>query len=415
VKPQEPIPHNYSIRSLNWIFALSSLGLLLVTGIMVGYDYIRGWKWFQREFMRMQRERIEADIHAAETSTNKKQLAALDEQVRATEIEIAKNRQQYLLAQKDLDGWEGRHYAADQDYRFAKANLDAQRYVAELSVVQKRDDAAAQQADYRRQDAHVHDLLVRLEDVTRSREASKGRVDQWLKKIKEAEDKKKELTASADLFKKQLELVNIKAGSTNWILNLPMLDFVNPTLKVDQVVLPDLFIDMNYMRVPRVDRCQTCHRSIDTPGFESKKEAERLSREIQQKLDSVQIPTEKRADAEKEIERLKRITDAATDTLNPWRTHPRLDTFVGSSSPHPLLEFGCTACHRGQDRATEFGRAGHVPTADLVAGGLEEGSNDPRPGVDVAVDLGQRMGDGQRLDRRRGSENHDGGSLRGRA
>jgi len=361
VKPQEPIPHNYSIRSLNWIFALSSLGLLLVTGIMVGYDYIRGWKWFQREFMRMQRERIEADIHAAETSTNKKQLAALDEQVRATEIEIAKNRQQYLLAQKDLDGWEGRHYAADQDYRFAKANLDAQRYVAELSVVQKRDDAAAQQADYRRQDAHVHDLLVRLEDVTRSREASKARVDQWLKKIKEAEDKKKELTASADLFKKQLELVNIKAGSTNWILNLPMLDFVNPTLKVDQVVLPDLFIDMNYMRVPRVDRCQTCHRSIDTPGFESKKEAERLSREIQQKLDSVQIPTEKRADAEKEIERLKRITDAATDTLNPWRTHPRLDTFVGSSSPHPLLEFGCTACHRGQDRATEFGRAGHVP------------------------------------------------------
>ncbi|MGZ7041765.1 MAG: c-type cytochrome, partial [Thermoanaerobaculia bacterium] len=43
--------------------------------------------------------------------------------------------------------------------------------------------------------------------------------------------------------------------------------------------------------------------------------------------------------------------------------HPKLDLFVGSASPHPLLEFGCTACHRGQDRATEFGRAGHTPAS----------------------------------------------------
>src|SRR5205823_3160479 len=50
-----------------------------------------------------------------------------------------------------------------------------------------------------------------------------------------------------------------------------------------------------------------------------------------------------------------------TEALNPFRTHPRLELFVGSASPHPLLEFGCTGCHRGQDRATEFGRAGHIP------------------------------------------------------
>src|SRR5205085_2538310 len=256
---------------------------------------------------------------------------------------------------------EGKHYAADQDYRFAKANLDAQRYVAELSVVQKRDDAAAQQADYKRQSDHVQGLLLHLQDATRDRDAAKARVDQWLKKIKDAEDKKKELNASIDLYNKQLQTVDMKPGSTNWILNLPMLDFVNPTLKIDQVVLPDLFVDVNYMHVPRVDRCMTCHRSIDTPGFESKKEAARLEKELQAKLDSFQIPQEKRKDTEDRIAQLKRIQDAPYDTLNPWRTHPKLDTFVGSASPHPLLEFGCTACHKGQDRATEFGRAGHVP------------------------------------------------------
>src|SRR5437870_8276083 len=103
MKPQEPIPHNYSIRSLNWIFALSSIGLLAATGIMVGYDYIRGWKWFQREFMRMQQERIEQDLRAADSAANRRQLAALDEQMRANEQDIARHRQQYLLAQKDLD------------------------------------------------------------------------------------------------------------------------------------------------------------------------------------------------------------------------------------------------------------------------------------------------------------------------
>src|SRR5947209_12768315 len=123
MKPQEPIPHNYSIRSLNWIFAVSSIGLLVATGIMVGYDYIRGWKWFQREFMRMEQERIESDLRDAERTANNKQLASLDEQMRANEVEIARHRQQYLLAQKELDSWEGKHYAADQDYRFAKANL----------------------------------------------------------------------------------------------------------------------------------------------------------------------------------------------------------------------------------------------------------------------------------------------------
>jgi len=359
MKPQEPIPHNYSIRGLNLIFLWSSLGLLAVTGLMVGYDYIRGWKWFQREFMRMQQERIEQDIQVEQAGTNKAQLAELDKQFRASEVEIAQHRSQYTVAQKDLDRWEGIHYAADQDYRFAKANLDAQRYIAEEAVVQKRKEAAAQQAEYKSRESHVTDLNARLQEVTRKRDEAKARVDLWLSKIKAVEDKRKELNANIDLLNKQLTTVELKGP--NLLLNLPMLDFINPTLKIDQVVIPDMLVDVNYMGVPRVDRCMTCHRAIDRPGFESKKEAARLAQELQQKLDGFQIPQEKREETEKRIAELKRIQDAPLDTLNPWRTHPKLDTFVGSASTHPLLEFGCTGCHRGQDRATEFGRAGHVP------------------------------------------------------
>jgi cytochrome c2 len=363
MKPQEPIPHNYSIRGLNWIFALSSIGLLVVTGLIVGYDYIRGWKWFQLEFMRMQQERITQEIQTAQGAENKQQFADLDAQDRKSSLELARHRDQYLTAQKRLDALEGDHYRADQDYRFAKANLDAQRYITEASAVQHLSDAARQQSEFERQTKHLAELQVHLQEVTRQRDAAKANVDQWLKKIKDAEDKRKELTASVDLLKKQLTTVDMKPFSTNWILSQPMLDFVNPVLKIDQVVLNDLSIDMNYMNVPRVDRCVTCHRAIDTPGWESKAEAARLSQELQQKLDGYQIPVDKRKETEEQIAQLKRTQDAPSDILNPWRTHPKLDLFVGSASAHPILEYGCTVCHRGQDRATEFGRAGHTPAS----------------------------------------------------
>ncbi|MFM8893317.1 MAG: hypothetical protein ACKOTB_17180 [Planctomycetia bacterium] len=38
----------------------------------------------------------------------------------------------------------------------------------------------------------------------------------------------------------------------------------------------------------------------------------------------------------------------------PYSTHPRLDLFVGSTSPHPMQTFGCTICHQGQGSATSF-------------------------------------------------------------
>ncbi len=89
MKPQEPIPHNYSMGRLNAIFAFSALGLLVFTGLMVGYDYVRGWKWFQWEFLRIQQDRLESQLRSAKQEEDKTQLAALDQQVKAQELSIA--------------------------------------------------------------------------------------------------------------------------------------------------------------------------------------------------------------------------------------------------------------------------------------------------------------------------------------
>ena len=46
---------------------------------------------------------------------------------------------------------------------------------------------------------------------------------------------------------------------------------------------------------------------------------------------------------------------------NPYISHPRLDLFVGSTSPHKMQEVGCTICHEGQGNGTDFKWASHSP------------------------------------------------------
>ena len=45
----------------------------------------------------------------------------------------------------------------------------------------------------------------------------------------------------------------------------------------------------------------------------------------------------------------------------PYTSHPRLDLFVGSLSPHKLADVGCTVCHEGGGTATEFKFVSHTP------------------------------------------------------
>jgi mono/diheme cytochrome c family protein len=51
----------------------------------------------------------------------------------------------------------------------------------------------------------------------------------------------------------------------------------------------------------------------------------------------------------------------------PFASHPRLDLFVGSMSPHPMQKFGCTICHQGQGSATSFEYASHTPSSPQQA------------------------------------------------
>jgi len=53
----------------------------------------------------------------------------------------------------------------------------------------------------------------------------------------------------------------------DYFRNAPLLDFMAPTIKVQQIILPNVVDDVNFIRVPKMDRCQTCHLAIDKKGY----------------------------------------------------------------------------------------------------------------------------------------------------
>jgi len=59
--------------------------------------------------------------------------------------------------------------------------------------------------------------------------------------------------------------------------------------------------------------------------------------------------------------------------------HPRPELFVADGSTHPHRDFGCTVCHGGAGRTTDFWAAGHVPASDDEAAAWRERWGRERP------------------------------------
>jgi cbb3-type cytochrome oxidase cytochrome c subunit len=107
---------------------------------------------------------------------------------------------------------------------------------------------------------------------------------------------------------------------------------------IRQIVLPELTQDLHFRQIGRCDRCVTCHMGIE-----------------RKPKNDEQVPLTPGPD------HIVAAIGKGGDTAQPFATHPRLDLFVGASSPHPMGDFGCTVCHEGQGNATDFRWASHAP------------------------------------------------------
>ena len=308
-----------NMKPQNLLFAASSVLLLLVTVWMVMDDYSRGWKGYQKEFARIEADRARADLQTARENLDQEQLAALRQELEQARAGLEQQAGQMREAEAALREGETLTYKDDLKFRTVKSTYDAVKFDYEEALHKGSPAAAGLRQEMDELERQIDELKIALLEHGKATAAAEQTIAELTRERDTIEGQIAELTSELERPQTKLDTVAPEGlmGVAIGMLNAPMLDFLAPTIKIQQVVLNEMPLDINFTKIPRADRCQSCHLAADRVGFEDEEE--------------------------------------------PFRSHPRLDLFVGSSSSHPIDRFGCTPCHGGRDRAVEFVYATHTP------------------------------------------------------
>jgi mono/diheme cytochrome c family protein len=318
--PAEPIDHHYDIPRLNRSFFWTGLALTVVFVVMIIADYSRDWKTIQRAFMRLDARMTREAAIAARTKALDEEHRKLIADLKAARAEVATQQGAIRKLEAKLRDLDPKIYLADQQYKFTKASFDAERYKYEDALANAPRSAPGVKKSLDRIVRELDERTLRLAQLKQEQTGTQAEVDRINAGRKQIETSIEKRTAEFRLARQKFG--TLKQDALFELRNSPILDMINPSLRIQQVQLPDQFINVNFMKIPKVDRCTTCHVAADRKGFEDPK--------------------------------IKPI----------FRTHPRIHSMVGSESMHPATTFGCTPCHGGRDRATSFWSAGHSPETE---------------------------------------------------
>ena len=317
------VGHAYNIDFLNVVFAASSLFVLFSTMWMVWDDYDREWKNYQRDFRDLEREVTSAGLAQAEQEIDRARVAELEALRAEAERQLAANAAQVAGLEDQLADVNRQLFVATQNFNFTKANYDVDRFAFEVRREEAHADGHGDEEVGGRDEVDaLYDRWVEegleVERLTAERDALRARIGEFNAEVDAVNDELGALTGEADRLR-GLAADMAPNLIDDYLLNAPLLDFMAPTLTVRQTITPNVVDDVNFIRVPKMDRCQTCHLAIDLAGYE--------------------------------------------DYPQPFRTHPNLDTYVGSASPHPLETTGCTVCHEGMGQSISFVDVAHSPSS----------------------------------------------------
>jgi cytochrome c2 len=297
---------------MNLVFALSSIGLLVALSYMMWVDYNREWKKHQIQFNKLEVTLTQQQIQGVLGKVDAARRQQLEEAIARGKKEEQARSAEIAKAQAEAERLHGKWYATDQNYRFTKARIDVARYDSEEAAHQKHSDAAAKLKKLRDLEDQWRDYRLALEKVTAEEDAAKAKVADLEKTRLDAQKAETELFAEKTRLEDKLR----KLQAAALVRNLPILDLANPSLKVNQIITANLMDDVIFTGTPKVDRCTTCHLGIDKKGHEGDKQ--------------------------------------------PFTTHPNMDLYL--AGPHPVERVGCTVCHQGRGRATNFVGAVHTPS-----------------------------------------------------
>jgi len=322
--PAEPIDHHYNIPRLNRVLAASGIALTVIFVGMVVEDYARGWKKIQRAFMALDTRKTRQIALEARQEARGGERQRLRAELASARKELRSERGRLRALRERVKKLEPRVYLADQESKFTRASFDAQRYKYEDALSNDPDSAPGEKRKLDKLQQELDAKSLRLAEVKKEEAGVQAEIDRMTSRVEEVNASIEKLTADYRLAAQKFASLKRDSETLLRARNWAILDMVNPSLRVQQVQLPDHFNNVNFMRIPRVDRCTTCHVAAERKGFEEAKNS-------------------------------------------VFRSHSRQNLMVASDSGHPFNLFGCTPCHGGRDRASSFWSAGHSPESPREA------------------------------------------------
>ena len=260
------VGHAYNIDFLNVVFAACSVFLFLSVVWMIWDDFDRDWKNTQRRFTDLQYQVTQAQYRQAAGKVDKTKLAQLQAQLDAAKKNVVANQKKVDDLQAKRDAVDIRLDRAQRDYQYAKAQYDHDKYDFEstrasgATATQKGEALAVLEKRLADLDIQVQTLQAERAAVDKDLAQYTGQVTVIAKQIED-------LHAEETRLNKVLNTV-APSKAKDYFLNAPLIDFLAPTIKIQQIILPNIVDDVNFIRVPKMDRCQTCHLAIDKAGYE---------------------------------------------------------------------------------------------------------------------------------------------------
>ena len=328
------VGHAYNIDFLNVVFAASSMFLFVAVIWMVWDDYDREWKNTQRQFADLEYQVTQASLEQTSRNVDQNKLQQLETDLTAAQQAMTSNQAKIDELQQPLREIDARLARESQDFQFAKATYDQDRYDFEVARAAGASDAPQKGEAVAALGTRLTDLQLQVERTTAERAALQRQLEQYTGETAKITQQIAEMSREGTRLQAR---VNVLAPSLlkDYFRNAPLVDFLAPTIRVQQVILPNILDDVNFTKVPKMDRCQTCHLAIDRTGYE--------------------------------------------EYPQPFRTHSNLSSYLGSTSPHPLDQVGCTVCHEGMGQSVNFGDAAHTPATEEQKAEWEETHNWEEP------------------------------------
>ncbi|MBI2083552.1 MAG: c-type cytochrome [Deltaproteobacteria bacterium] len=288
-----------------WLFVLGSL--FFAVSVWAFYSEMidrRSWKRYQREFNTLELKRVEEEYAKTKeaweiedkrrdqlpmTAEREDDLSLRQIRLKIEQAEVNMESPELLKTKDELQERKNRLSDGKQRYGFAKADQDEVFYEWKHALEHKKEQEAAHfKQEYTELEAKIREYDQKVKELESWVAEVQSVVTRYEQELKKWKDKEKVYLEPFDKLEKKKKAIRSRG------------------LEIQQVVIDDLGKG-GVISWGAVDRCESCHVSMNRDGFENEK--------------------------------------------NPFKTHPHRSEIFGA---HPISEFGCTTCHQGQGRATQI-------------------------------------------------------------